>query len=86
MVHLGRCVCAHIPFRSKRELWNLKGKKLLEVLYSTWRKLFWQILIGFCIEREREREREREMKKQFSVDPFILRNVPLQVHAILSSY
>jgi hypothetical protein len=59
-------VCAHIPFKSKRELWNLKGKKLLEVLYSTWSPLFWQILIGFCMERERERERESHEKAVFS--------------------
>ncbi len=74
MVHLGRCVCAHIPFKSKRELWNLKGKKLLEVLYSVLGESYFdKFLLAFAW---RERERERVMKKQFSVDPFILRNVP----------
>jgi hypothetical protein len=47
-------VCTH-TIQVKEGTLEPKRKKLLEVLYSTWRKLFWQILIGFCMERERER-------------------------------
>jgi hypothetical protein len=53
-------VCTHIPFRSKRELWNLKGQKNFSKFFIVLgESYFGKFLLAFAW-RERERERERE--------------------------